>query len=263
MKKSLVLTVVLVFVLALSSSISANEITVVGTGAGIAILDATGAAYSQSNPEVTVNVPKSIGSGGGIKAVGRDEYLIGRVARQIKDGEKHFSLNYVPLAKMPVVFFINGSVGIKNLSAKQICDIYSGKAANWNEVGGKDARIRVVRREDGDSSLSVLLEMFPGFKDITITTRSKTTYSDQDTLKIVEQKADTIAFGTYGNAKNHQVKILNIDGQSPIDTGYPCFGTLALIFKEKNRKGNINKFVDFATSAAAHDAIKGAGGIPF
>ncbi|MCP4345966.1 MAG: phosphate ABC transporter substrate-binding protein [Desulfobacterales bacterium] len=262
MKKSL-LSGILGIVLALSSPVIAEEITIVGTGSGAAILKAVGAAFSQDNPGVTVNVPKSIGSGGGVKAVGRDKQLIGRVARQIKDGEQHFGLTYVPFAKMPIVFFTNKSVEIKNLSSQQVCDIYSGKVTNWKEAGGKNARIKLVRREDGDSSLSMLLKLFPGFKNITITPKSKTTYSDPDTLEFIQKKAGTIAFGTYGNAKNYQVNILDIDGKSPTDPAYQCFGTLALIFKEKNKTQNISKFVKFATSPAAHDAIRNAGGIPF
>ncbi len=263
MRRASIVIVLLAMGMAISCPGMAEEITIVGTGSGTAILKAVGAAFSQDNPGITVNVPKSIGSGGGIKTVERDEYEIGRVARPIREGEKGFGLTYVPIAKMPVVFFTNRSVGIKNLSAQQVCDIYSGKTINWKAVGGKDARTRVVRREDGDSSLAVLLKSFPGFRDITMTSKSKMTYSDPETLKLVEKKADTVAFGTYGNARNYQTTILNINGKSPSDPDYLCFGVLALIFKEKNRKGDIRKFVEFATSAVAYDAIRTAGGIPF
>src|SRR3990172_465422 len=92
----------------------------------------------------------------------------------------------LPVAKMPIVVMTHKSVGIKNLSPKQVCDIYSGKITNWKEVGGKDGVIKVVRREDGDSSLDVLLKSLPGFKAITITSKSKTTLSDPETIELVE-----------------------------------------------------------------------------
>ena len=247
----------------ISGHVMAEEITIVGTGSGSSVVKAVGSAFSKSNSEVTISIPKSIGSGGGIKAVGTDQSMIGRVARKIKDKEKHYGITYVPYAKNPIVFFINKSVGISDLTTQQICDIYSGKITNWKDVGSKDAKIRVIRREDGDSSLEVLQKSFPGFKDITLTSKSKTTYSDPKTCELAEKKPDAIAFGTYANARNYNVTILNIAGKTATRGDYPYVGVLALIFKEKNKTKNIKKFVDFATSRAAHDAIKKAGAIPF
>jgi len=262
MKKIVTLIVAIGIGLAFSHPVMGEEISIVGTGDGVIVLGAIANAFNQKNPGVTVVVPKSIGSGGGIKSVGKDKNVIGRVARGIKDKEKRYGLRYVPFAKVPTVFFVNKSVGITGLTTEQVCDIYSGRVTNWKEVGGKDARIRVVRREKGDSSLKVLLKSFPGFRDITITSRSKTTYSTPENISVVEDKADTIGFGPYDVAKNARVDTLTINGKKATDAGYPSAGTLALIFKEKNNTGNIKKFVEFVTSADVHDVIKDAGGMP-
>jgi len=239
----------------------ASEITIVGTGSGMSVLSAIGEAFTQETG-VTVNVPASIGSGGGIKAVGRDEAVIGRVAREIKESEQEYGLTYTPVLKLPIVFFVNPSVTVDNLTAQQVTDIYAGKITNWSEVGGHDAKIKVVRREEGDSSLEVLREQFPGFGDLTITDRSKTTYKDSETIEVVEQTADTIAFGAYSNTLGKNVGVLKIDGVNPADSAYPYGGVLALIYKQANKTGDIAKFVEFATSAAAHDAITKAGATP-
>ena len=259
MKKLLMFITVLAMGLICSGQSMAEEITIVGTGSGSSVLKAIGEAFSVSNPGVTVTVPKSIGSGGGIKAVGTDQNVIGRVARGIKDKEKPYGLSHVPYAKNPIVFFVNKSVGITDLTTQQVCDIYSGKINNWQDVGGNGSKIKVIRRENGDSSLEVLTKFFPGFADITLTEKSKTTFSDPATCDLAEVKADTIAFGTYANARNYNVDILTIDGKVATSSDYPYAGILALIFKEKNKTGNIKKFVEFATSPAAIDSITGAG----
>lgn len=262
MKKVTLLIWVLVFSIILVIPALAEEITIVGTGDGVAVLKAIGEAFAQNNSGTTISVPKSIGSGGGIKGVGNDKYKIGRVARGIKDKEKPFGLTYVPFAKVPTVFFCNKNVKKTGLTARQICGIYSGEITNWQKVGGKNSRIKVVRREDGDSSLKVLLKTFPGFKNISITNKSKTAFSTPENIKIVEEKKDTIGFGPYDVAKAANVNIFSIDGKKPTEAGYPSAGTLALIFKQKNYMGNLKKFVEFATSDGAHDAIESAGGIP-
>ena len=260
--KKIVITVCSMLVAVLFSiPAMAEEIQIVGTGSGAEILENLGKAFTKTNPGVTVSIPKSIGSGGGMKAVGTDAAKIGRVARGIKDNEKSYGLTYLPVAKMPIVVMTHNGVGIKNLTPQQICDIYSGKITNWKEVGGKEGNIRVIRREDGDSSLDVLQKTLPGFKTITITTKSKTTLSDPETIEITEKTAGTISFGTYPNAKVSDVTAVTIGGKSATAADYPYVGELALVFKEKNKTGNIAKFIVFITSSAAHDTINGAGGL--
>lgn len=240
----------------------AEDITVVGTGAGMFVLKSLGEAFSRKNPEIKIIVPESIGSSGGIKSVGTDKEKIARVSREIKDTEKHYGLKYLPFAKLPIVFFVNKNVNINELSPQQICDIYSGKTVNWKDLGGADEPVRVIRREDGDSALEVLLASLPGFKGIAITAKSKTTFTDQETVAAAEEKNGTLAFGPYSNTFDHGVKVLSIAGKKPTDSDYPYNSILALVFKEENHTGNIKKFIEFVSSPDARDVISSAGGMP-
>ena len=244
-------------------AVAAEKIDIVGTGDGMNILKSLSAAFSQTNPSVTVGVPDSIGSGGGIKAVGKGSYKLGRVARPIKDKEKHYGLKYQPIAKVPVAFYVNKSVRVNNLSAEQVVGIYSGKIKNWKEVGGKDAPIRVVRREDGDSSLSVLQKTFPGFKDLVMTQRAKTATSTPEGFASVEAKNGAIGFGPYSGAVAANVNILSIGGLAPTNPAYPSVTTVALIYKPDSRAGNVAAFIDFAASPVGRDAIAMANGVPY
>lgn len=253
--------VVLVLFLFLSPA-AAEELIIVGTGSGPPILKAIGKAFTAQYSDITVQVPRSIGSGGGIKAVGTDKYQLARIARMINDSEKRYSLSYLPVARMPVVFFTNPNVIVKNLTKQQILDIYSGTIFNWKDVGGHDARIKVIKRQEGDSSLSVLRKSFPHFKDITITSLSKTTYSDPDTLDLVEKSPNSIAFCTYADVVKRQLNIFALDNISPTDKDYPYYASFGLVYKDKNRKGSVQKFLDFITSPTASEAIMKNGGVP-
>jgi phosphate transport system substrate-binding protein len=241
----------------------AEEIVIVGTGSGTAVLEAIGAAFQQANPDVALKVPDSIGSEGGIKAVGRDEYQLGRVSRKIKPKEEPYGLTYTPYAKMPIVFYTNKNVTVTNLSAQQVVDIYSGKATNWKDVGGADAPIRVVIREETDSSLAVLRASFPGFKELTFNPKAKMTYTDPETEQTVLNTANVIAFGSYPNAKKLDVHVLTIDGKGATEADYPYVNELGFVYKAANYAGNLKKFVEFAVSAATAEVIKTAGGLPF
>lgn len=264
MKKILsMLFVVFMAVFGATFTIQAEDLTIVGTGNGMAILQVVGEAFTRMHPEITVIVPESIDSGGGIKAVGKDENVLGRVARKIKEKEEHYGLTYVPFAKIPTVFFVNTSVTIQKLSIQQVLDIYSGTITNWKDVGGNDAKIRVITREEGSSALKILKQTFPGFTDITVTDKSKITVSQAETVEAVERIKGSIAYGSLGNAQNADVTVIAIGDKTGSDSDYPYVGELALIYKEENYTGSVKKFVEFATSEAAHEAIKNAGGIPF
>lgn len=258
---SVVLGGILLLGLSLPAMSQAEDITIVGTGDGTSVLASIGKAFSQANAGLTVVLPDSIGSGGGIKAVGKDEAVIGRVVRKLKEKEAEFGLTYVPVFRLPTVFFVNTGVSVEGVTSQQIVDIYSGKITNWKDVGGSDAKIRVVRREEGDSSLENLVKTFPGFSGITITEQSKTAIKTGEMVGLVNEKADAVGFGPLDVALENGLKALKIDGKGPTDAGYPSFNTVGLVFKEANKQGNVKKFIEFATSPAALEAVTAAGGL--
>src|SRR3954466_8676482 len=126
-------------------SAHAGDLSVVGTGDGIDLLRALGAAYTAAHPDTNVIVPPSIGSGGGIAAVGSGKEVLGRIARPLSDSEKQAGLVATPVFRLPSAFFVHRSAGISQLTSAQLADVYRGKITNWRDVGGSDTRIRVVR----------------------------------------------------------------------------------------------------------------------
>ncbi len=265
MKRKAVIRVVVVLTVFLITVISASaeDINLVGTENGEPVFKAVAEAFEKQNPGVTVSIPESIDSGGGIKAVAEDEALIARVARDFEAHEEGYGLTFVLLGKVQIVFFVNKEVGVRDLTSKQLADIYSGKVEDWESVGGPAGKIRVVTREEGDSALETLEETLPEFEDIDITSRSKTVFTEIDALNTVETRAGTIGFGSYGYAENADVQILSIDGKGPLDDDYPSAHPVGLVFREKNRQGIIQKFIEFATSPEAHESIKDAGAAPY
>lgn len=242
-------------------SMASEQYAIVGTGSGMPILKAVAAAFNEGHPGIAITVPKSIGSGGGIRAVGDDEYLLGRVARGLNQREQKYGIEMIPLAKMPIVFFVNTSVTITGLTSEQACGIFSGAIRRWDEIGGGEGKIRVIKREDGDSSLIVLLNTLPGFKDIALTPRSKTAYTDQENVAECIRQPNSIAFGSWADVKNERnVRVLELDGISPSDAKYPYISLLSIIYKKENYNGAVKSFIEFISSGAAKNAIIAAGG---
>ena len=226
----------------LCATAHAGDLSVVGTGDGIDLLRALGAAYTADHPETNVIVPPSIGSGGGIAAVGSDKEVLARIARPLSDSEKEAGLVATPVFRLPSAFFVHRAAGVSGLTSAQLADIYRGKITNWREVGGADLRIKVVRREDQDSTLLVLRQSMPGWKDLAITDKSKTAVTTQDCIDTVKEVAGAIGFGPFTRALEMELAVLKIDGRHPTDRDYPSAVTLSFVHKDSDRDARRQAF---------------------
>jgi len=241
---------------------SNGELRVVGTGDGLQMLREIAAEYSKTEGRPDIVVPDSIGSGGGIAAVSAGTEKLARVARPLKETEIAAGLEYVPFARIPSVFIVNKSAGVSALTSEQIANIYSGEVNSWSEVGGNDVRVRVVRREDGDSTLQVLRASMPGWADLEITPRSKMAVTTQDAVETVRTVEGAIGFVPHSEAIHPETVVLSVDGRAPTDPGYPSAVEIAFVFRSAGADADIAAFIDFARSEEAARIISENGGIP-
>jgi phosphate transport system substrate-binding protein len=252
----------MVIALSLPSFAGTGELSVVGTGDGIELLRALGAAYSADNPDTAIVVPPSIGSGGGLAAVGGDKEVLARVARPLTDSERALGLVSTPMFRLPSAFFIHRGAKVADLSGRQLAEIYAGRITNWAEVGGADLRIKVVRREEADSTLTVLRQSMPGWKDLAITDKSKTAITTQDCINTVKEVEGAIGFGPYTKALEMELVVLRIDGRYPTDNEYPSAVTVSLVHKKATVTPDAAKFIAYVKTTKAKTLLTSMGGVP-
>jgi phosphate transport system substrate-binding protein len=239
----------------------AGDIAIVGTGDGIDMLQAVGAVFL-TEVGVAVSVPPSIGSGGAVAAVGGDRHVLGRVARPLTEAEKAKGLQTAPLVRIPTAFFVHPTARVSALTSAQIADIYAGRITNWREVGGADLKIKVVRREDADSTLNVLRASMPGWKDLTITSKSKLAMTTQEAIESVKQVEGSIGFAPFSRLLSQGAVVLKVDGKHPTDRGYPSAVVLSILYKPTTLTSDARAFIRFARSAKAHNVYRAMGGVP-
>jgi ABC-type phosphate transport system substrate-binding protein len=100
---------------------AAADLAVVGTGDGLEVLRAVGAAYTADHPETAVWVPPSVRvhSSGGISAVRSGTAVLGRIARPLSIEERAEGIIEVQVFRLPSVFIINPAAKVRNLTADQ------------------------------------------------------------------------------------------------------------------------------------------------
>ena len=243
-----------------------QKIVVAGTGDCQKLLRAMGKALEMNLKGAQIDVPDSIGSGGGIKALADGQVDLARVARPLKDNEKALGLTYKLFAINPVVFVVHPSVTcIENLEFKDILDIYSGKNVKWEQLGAASGKIYPIIRESGDSSIMVLYAKIPGFKDIR-SPKAKVIYTTPDAIAALSKYENTIGFFPMTETKGEKLRVLKINGVSPstenVANGRYLLTTPFAIVYKKEPTGLAKAFIDFLYSEEGERIISDFGAVP-
>ncbi len=220
----------------------------------------------QRHQGIHIDVPDSIGSSGGIKALRGGKIDLARVARPLREEEQDPDLTYVMFARSPVVCVVHpGVTGIESVTDQQIVAIYSGRIRDWAQLGSSPGKIYPLAREAGDSTFGVLKEHIPGFKDINEPV-GKVIYTTPETVAALVKYPGTIGFLPLSAVRGEDLRVLKINGILPSkenvhDGTYPFLVPLGIVYKG-SLEGLCKTFVDYLTGAEAEDLLESMGTYP-
>ena len=150
--------VVMIAVIGFAFMPAPKKITVKGSDTMVILAQKWAEVYMKSHPEAVVQVTGG-GSGTGISALINGATDICNSSRPMKQTEmdklkdRYASLGVeIPCAKDGITIFLNESNPVKELSLKQLSNIFSGKTRNWKEVGGPDEDIKLYGRENSSGT---------------------------------------------------------------------------------------------------------------
>ena len=136
--------------------------------------------------------------------------------------EAGFAYDMETLGRDGLVFLVNESNPVDNLTTEQIRDIYTGKITNWKEVGGNDAEIIPIQRNEGAGSQALMKKLV--MKDTPLM-EAPVEYVAGDmgalmsAVKSYDASANAIGYSVYYYAHDMEMakglKLLKIDGVEP------------------------------------------------
>lgn len=120
---------------AMAEPMPGTTLVFAGSGANLPIVRILARTFQRLHPEITVDVPASIGSAGGIRAAAGGAIALGLISRELKDKEKGKGLTVLNYARTPLILGVHPSVAEDNITHEELLDIYRGKKGPGRTAG--------------------------------------------------------------------------------------------------------------------------------
>ncbi|MCL2003960.1 MAG: phosphate ABC transporter substrate-binding protein [Oscillospiraceae bacterium] len=216
--------------------------------------------YARLRPDSVIDIQGG-GSSAGITAVESDTAHIGMSSRNLKESERH--LWKAEIAKDGLAIIVHPSNPVENLTRGQLRDVYTADVTNWSQLGGPDARIHIIAREEGSGTRSA-------FDDLVMAERriahgAIVQDSNGAVRQLVADDPYSIGFISLGlvDLGERPVKVVRIDGVAPtresvLDAEYPLYRSFLFVAKEEP-VGPARQFLDFIFSEAGRRLLTDEG----
>jgi len=240
-----------------------GTLVIAGSGSGLALLRSFARRYQDAHPEARIEVPESIGTSGGLRALHDGAIDIALVSRPLTAAE-HAGVTVTPLARVLAAFATRARV--TDLDAAALAEIYAGKRARWPD----GTRVVPFVRQAGDSANALIATHLPevgrAIEAALASERLPVAYTDQE-LEAALLNVD----GAIGLI---DLAALRLDGpalyalalggvlperEAALAGRYPLVTPLALVTRGDavSRSAEARGFLDFVISAAADDLFVG------
>ncbi|MEK6686254.1 MAG: phosphate ABC transporter substrate-binding protein [Pseudomonadota bacterium] len=216
--------------------------------------------FESLHPGVRIDVQTG-GSSRGIHDVRKGIAAIGMVSRALKPDEA--DLQAFTIAQDGISIIVHAGNPVITLSRKQIADIYTGRITHWNAAGGTDARITVVNKAEGRSTLELFLDYLQ-LKNSEIKPHVIIGDNAQG-IKTVIGNPHAIGYVSIGAAeyearRGAPVRLLSLGGvEASVENVrqgiFPLSRPLNLVTSSEPQ-GLVRRFIEFARSPQVHDLVR-------
>lgn len=239
-----------------------GEINIAGSTTVQPLAEVLAEAFTAMYPDVRVAVQGG-GSSTGVKSAGEGTVDIGTASREIKEGEltEFPNLTIFVIARDGIAIIANSDVTVEDLTKDQIRDVFAGNITNWSKLGGADAEIVVVAREEGSGTRAAFEEMVMG-EDVLITANAVLQPSNGAVRSTVASTPNSVGFLSFGYLDD-TIKTIAVDGVAPseetaADGTYPIVRPLNMLTNGEPSE-LAQAYLDFIMSADGQTIVADEG----
>ncbi|MDU3801486.1 phosphate ABC transporter substrate-binding protein [Acinetobacter sp. RIT592] len=238
-----------------------SKVSVSGSTSVGPLMEKEAEAYKSVDSKVSIEI-NQLGSSAGIKDAINGVAEIGMSSRDLKGEEKQAGLKEDKIAVDGIGIITHKNNKVKSITMDQLKGIYTGKITNWKELGGKDAPIVVVSREDGSGTRDAFQEIV-GFESTHLTKEAQISDGNGNIKSTVAGNENAIGYTSFSYLDD-SIHTLQLDGVDATaanakDGKYKLSRPFLLVYKEDKLSENGKKFMDYITSEDGQKVVEEEG----
>ncbi|MRZ80418.1 phosphate ABC transporter substrate-binding protein PstS family protein [Paeniclostridium sordellii] len=235
-----------------------SKITISGSTSVGPLMEKEAEGYKEKDSNVSIEI-NQLGTSAGIKDTISGVAQIGMASRDLKDAEKKEGLKETKVAIDGIGIITHKGNTVKSLTMDQIKGIYTGEIKNWKEVGGKDAPIVVVSREDGSGTRDAFQEIV-GYDSTELAKDAQISDGNGNVKSTVVGNENAIGYTSFSYLDD-SINALQVDGVNPTaekakSGDYKLSRPFLLVYKEDKLGESGKKFVDYILSEDGQKIVK-------
>jgi phosphate transport system substrate-binding protein len=224
-------------------------------------------ATVDENAELSYDAP---GSSAGVRGVLDGTYDIGAASRGLKGSEIEAGAVPTQIAIDGLAVIVNGSVPVDDLTLEQVAQIFIGEISNWSEVGGADAEIVVVNRDEASGTRGAFVEIvLESYTEDPVFDEDLVVESNGDMAQKVAQTPNAIGYASLAVldvVRDAGGKSLAIGGvkdseENVLNGSYPIARPLNVATMGEP-EGQAKVFIDFLLSETGQQIVVEVGYLP-
>jgi phosphate transport system substrate-binding protein len=223
-------------------------------------------AFKAKHPGVSFEIAAE-GSTTGIVAIIDSTADIGMASRRAKSTEvasgavKGVKLSPTVVAYDGIAIVVNAGNPVKNLSKRQLEQIFTGDVTDWSAVGGKPGKISVYTRNTASGTYSEFKEMAMNKRDYAGS--SQKLAGNEQIVAEVAKNPNGIGYVGMAYVNVSGIRVLTVDGGSPTKESvqahqYPLARN-TYFYTNGAPSGLAKQFIDFIMSPAGEKIIDQVG----
>ena len=247
----------------------ADKVVLDGSTGVMPLASALANSFQAKNPGAAFEFGKGLGTKARFQALadGKIDVALASHGLRVDELTKQGMVVH-EIARIAVVFGVNETVSVSNLTGQQVCDIYSGKVTNWKALGGPDLEIAVRTRPESEVDTEVVREGIACLKDLKMAGSVKAMPKSGDMAKELAAVPGAIGMTsmTVVEQSKRRIKAASLDGIAPSADNVKNKSYVLIRESFFVTRGSpstaVARFIEFTRSASGDDVIAANGAVP-
>ena len=247
---------------------AAERIVIDGSTGVMPLAAALAKAFQERHPGIAFELGKGLGTKARLQALADGKIDIALASHGLDIAEvARQGMQVHEVARIAIVFGVNATVPVTNVTDRQICDVYSG-ATSWKALGGPDMPLEARTRPDSEVDAEVVRAKIGCLKSLRKPDSVKVMPRAGDMAKELAATSGSVGMTTMTVIEQSQgtIKAVSLNGVAPTAQNverqvYPLVRPSYFVVKSPPAQ-SVADFVAFVRSPAGMRVIETNGAVP-